>query len=112
MAINVKCLVEAKYAENAQTDQYAPTDGTTAVIDKATVTNASGSPATLSVNLIPSGGSAGASNLIVDAKSIPVDGCYALPELVGQVLASGDVISTLASAATSLVIRISGREIT
>ena len=37
---------------------------------------------------------------------------YTFPEIVGQVLANGGFISTIASAANALTIRASGREIT
>lgn len=59
-----------------------------------------------------SGGSAGVTNMIVDSRAIAPDETYTFPELVGQVLESGGFISTIASAATSLTIRASGREIT
>jgi hypothetical protein len=49
---------------------------------------------------------------VVDARSIAPDETYTFPELVGQVLDAGGFISTIASAATSLTIRASGREIT
>jgi hypothetical protein len=67
---------------------------------------------TISVNLVISGGSAATSNLIVDTRSLAPDETYTFPELVGQVLEPSGFISTIASAATSLTIRASGREIT
>lgn len=111
MTVTVKVLIPAKQAENTQTTQYTASLCKT-IIDKFTATNTSASVVTLSVNLVTSGGSAGASNLIVDARSIAVDETYTFPELIGQSLESGGFISTIASAATSLTIRASGREIT
>ena len=67
---------------------------------------------TFSANLVTSATSAGAANLIIDARSIAPDETYTCPELVGQALEPSSFISTLASAATSLTIRASGREIT
>lgn len=111
MAVTVKVLIPAKQAENSQTTQYTAVN-VRAIIDKFTVTNTSGSNVTFSCNLVTSGGSAGAANLIVDARSLVPDETYTCPELVGQALESGGFISTIASAATSLTIRASGREIT
>lgn len=111
MAVTIKVLIPAKQAENAQTTQYTAVNCKT-IIDKATVTNTSAGNVTFSVNLVTSGGSPGASNLIVDSRAIAPDECYTLPELVGQALEAGGFISTIASAATSLTIRASGREIT
>ena len=111
MSVLVKALIPAKQAENVQTTQYTATNAK-AIIDKFTATNTSAGNVTLSVNLVTSGGTAGVSNLIVDNRAIAPDETYTFPELVGQVLDSGGFISTTASAATSLTIRASGREIT
>ncbi len=111
MAVTTKVLVPAKQMESAQTTQYTATNAT-AIIDKATVTNTTAGNLTFSVNLVTSGGSPGASNLIIDDRAIAPGETYTCPELVGQVLANGGFISTIASAATSLTIRASGREIT
>ena len=51
-------------------------------------------------------------NLIAKTKALTAGECYTFPEIVGHVLGPGDVISTLASAATSITIRASGREVT
>jgi P pilus assembly chaperone PapD len=111
VTVTVKVLIPAKQAENAQTAQYTATNCKT-IIDKFTVTNTTAGNVTFSVNLVTSGGSAGASNLILDTRSIAPDETYTCPELVGQALESGNFISTIAGAATSLTIRASGREIT
>ena len=111
MTVIVKVLIPAKQAENAQTTQYTASN-VRAIIDKFTVTNTSANNVTFSCNLVTVAGTAGASNLIVDARSLVPDETYTCPELVGQALEAGGFISTLASAATSLTIRASGREIT
>lgn len=111
MAVTVKTLIPAKQAENVQTAQYTAVN-CRAIIDKFTATNTSAGNVTISVNLIASGGSAGNSNLIVDARAVAPNETYTFPELVGQVLEAGSFISTIASAATSLTITASGREIT
>lgn len=111
MTVIIKVLIPAKQAENAQTTQYTASN-VKAIIDKFTVTNTSASNVTFSCNLVTVSGSAGASNLIVDTRSLVPDETYTCPELVGQALDVGGFISTIASAATSLTIRASGREIT
>jgi hypothetical protein len=67
--------------------------------------------ASVSVNLVAASGSASDGNLIVKAKTLFPGETYLCPELVGQVMEPGGFISTLASAATSLTFRVSGREI-
>jgi hypothetical protein len=110
MTVTVKVLLPPKQLENAQTTQYTATN-VKAIIDKATVTNTSANNVTLSVNLVTSGGSAGSANLIMDTRTIVPDETYLCPELVGQVLEAGSFISTIAGAATSLTMRVSGREV-
>ncbi len=111
MTVTVKTLIPSKQAENTQTTQYTATNCKT-IIDKFTATNTSAGNLTLSVNLVSSGGSAGVDNLIVDSRAIAPYETYTFPELVGQVLEPGGFISAIASAATALTIRASGREIT
>ena len=111
MAVSVKVLVPAKFAENTQTTQYTAT-GLTAIIDKFTATNISGSAATISVNLVTLAGSAGNTNLITKTKTLAASEVYTFPELVGQVLGAGDFISTIAGTASAINIRVSGREVT
>lgn len=110
MAVSVTVLIPAKSAENTQTTQYISTNLTT-IIDKFTATNYSGSTATLSVNLVTFADTAGNQNLIVKAKTLQPGETYSFPELAGHVLASGGFISTIASAASSINIRASGRVI-
>lgn len=110
MAVTARVLVPPKQLESSQTSQYTATN-VRAIIDKATVTNTSANNVTLSVNLVTVSGSAGASNLIIDNRTIVPDETYLCPELVGQVLEAGGFISTIAGAATSLTMRISGREV-
>jgi hypothetical protein len=111
MTVTVKVLVPAKTAENSQTTQYTAS-GVTAIIDKFTATNYSASAATISVNLITSGGGAGNDNLIVKTKTLQPAETYTFPELVGHVLAPSGFISTIAGTASAINIRVSGREVT
>jgi hypothetical protein len=110
MAVATRVLIPAKIAENTQTTQYTATN-VTAIIDKFTATNYSATAATISVNIVTVTGSAGNDNLIVKTKTLQPSETYTFPELVGQVIASGGFISTIAGTATAINIRASGREI-
>ena len=111
MTVTVRVLIPAKIAEATQTTQYTAT-GVTTIIDKFTATNYSASAATISVNLVTAAGSAGNDNLIVKTKTLAPAETYTFPEIVGQVLASGGFISTIAGTASAINIRASGREVT
>jgi len=110
MAVTLKVLVPPKQLENTQTSQYTATN-VRAIIDKATITNTSANNVTVAVNLVTVSGSAGASNLIIDNRTIVPDETYLCPELVGQVLEAGSFISTIAGTASTLTMRVSGREV-
>ena len=109
MTVTAKALVDAKYAANAETTQYTAPAGVRAIVDKFTVTNVTAAAATITIKVVPSGGAAGATNVITQTASVAANSVYQASEMVGQILNAGDFISTLASA---LVIRVSGREIT
>ena len=111
MTVIVKVLIPAKTAEASQTTQYTAT-GVTTIIDKFTATNYSASAATISVNLVTSADTAGNQNLIVKTKTLAPAETYTFPEIVGQVLAPGGFISTIAGTASAINIRASGREVT
>lgn len=110
MAVNVKVLIPAKNAEASQTTQYTATNVST-IIDKFTATNYDTTARTISVNLVTQFDNAGNQNLIVKSKTLLASETYTFPELVGHVLAPGGSISTIASSASAINIRASGREI-
>ena len=111
MTVTARVLIPAKIAEASQSTQYTATNVTT-IIDKFTATNYSTSAVTISVNLVTAGDTAGSQNLIVKTKTLQPSETYTFPEIVGQILNPNGFISTLASAAFSINIRASGREIT
>lgn len=111
MTVIAKNLVPAKTVEDVQTTQYTATNVTT-IIDKFTATNYSATAATISVNLVTNAGSAGNDNLITKTKTLQPSDVYNFPELVGQILNPGGFISTIAGTASSINMRVSGREVT
>lgn len=110
MTVTSKVLIPSKQAENVQTTQYTAVNCTT-YVDKFTITNTSSGNVTFSANVVTVADFPGASNLVINLRSIAPKETYSCPELIGQVLQSGDFISTIAGTATSLTIRASGREI-
>lgn len=112
MTVNLRVLVQPVQMAATATTQYTVPVGTRVIIDKATVTNTDIANRTFSVNLVPSGGSASNANLVIDTRTVVPDETYLCPELIGQIIGPGDFISTVASAATALTLRISGREVT
>ena len=105
-----KPLIVAKYASNAETTEYTASTGMRTIVDKFTGYNGTGGAVALTVKIVPNADTAGASNIMV-VKSIAAGETYTFPEVVGHVLEAGGFLSVLAAAATSIVIRASGREV-
>ena len=110
ITVTTKVLVPAKTVEASQTTQYTASR-VTAIIDKCTATNYSGSSATISISLVTSGDSASNNNLIVKTKTLQPGETYLFPEIVNQSLMPGDFISTIAGTASAINLRVGGREI-
>ena len=72
------------------------------LIKRAVFTNITAGAITFTVNRVPSGGAVGATNIIIDARSIAALGTDLAPELANMVLNAGDTIQCLASANTSI----------
>lgn len=76
-------------------------DVTTTNLDLV-LTNTSGSPVTVVINKVPSGGSVANLSEIVPTKDILAGKTYICNELRGQTMAAGDSIRVDSSAATSI----------
>ena len=110
MSVIAKSLFPPNQAPNANTTQYTA-NGVRCIIDKFTGTNTTAGAVSLTVFLVPNAGAAGVTNTIVSARSLAAGECYTFPEVVGHVLNAGDFLVTLASAAASITVRGSGREV-
>lgn len=108
-APTIAVLVESKYCEAAQTTQYTATGKV--LIDIATFTNVTASTVNFTLNIVPSGDSASSGNRVVSSQDVLPGQCYIADEACHN-LEAGDFISTFCSAGSSLVMRVSGREIT
>jgi hypothetical protein len=106
-----KPLILSKYAGNTETTEYTASTGMRTILDKFTGYNGTAGAVSLTVKLVPSGASAGATNITV-LKSIAAGETYTFPEVVGHVLEAGGFVSVIAASASAIVIRASGREVT
>lgn len=110
MTVTAKCLVESKFIEAVETSQYTASVRT--IIDKCTLAAPVSTNTSVTLKIVPSGGTAGGSNIVMAAKVMTTsDPTYTCPEIVGHILNPGDIISTLSTVASSVSLRISGREV-
>ena len=89
------------------------TGGTTidnALITKALASNSTTTPATLTVNIVQSGGAVGSANEYIIEETIPANQSVVLYKLIGEQIDSGDFISAIASAASTISLRMSIKE--
>lgn len=111
MATTINTLIQAKYAEPTQTVQYTVPSLTAAIIDKFTITNVGVDNESITIHIVEEGDAPQDYNIVVNDRLLAPLETYTCPELVGQILSSGDYITTIASTISTLAIRASGRQI-
>jgi hypothetical protein len=111
MTVLAKVLIESKQAANAVATEYTSPASVKTLIDSFTGTNVTTGFVSLTIYLVPISGSPDATNSITFSKTLAPGEVYTFPEISGQTLEPGDFIAVLASAAASVVIRSSGRQI-
>jgi hypothetical protein len=110
MSVTAKCLAEGQFAGIAAGIIYSTPASTRTIIDKFTACNSSGSTATLSVYIVPSGQTAGISNTVISNFSLASGQTYVSSEMMNQILASGDTIQVVSGSVSAISVRASGRE--
>jgi hypothetical protein len=108
--ITPKSLIQSQQLTATNATYYTAINVRT-IIDKMTLTNTTAGAITVTIDLVDSGGTAGATERVISARSIAAGETYTCPEVVGHILNTGDSIQGFASATTSITIRCSGREV-
>lgn len=111
MTVIAQCLFETAAIPAADTTLVTGDANTRTYIDKLTVTNTTGGALTVNVNIVASGGSVGATNLLESSYSIAANTSYSFPNIVGQILNPGDFLSVHPSG-VGCNARVSGRKMT
>ncbi len=106
MAVNPKVLTSAQQLTTGAATYYTSTNIVT-IVDKFTLCNETAGAVTVTVSI----GADAASTRMIAARSLAAGETYLCPEMVGQILAAGDIIQALCSANTSVTIRASGRTV-
>jgi hypothetical protein len=110
MAVTIKNAYMAQLAGAAATLYTCPAN-TQARVLKCVATNDTTVADTATFYKVPSGGAAGVTNLIMNAKAIGDKESYECPEVVGQVLDAGDTIDALAGTADQITVALDVVEI-
>lgn len=111
MAVTNKQIIPGANLTASDATYYTVPASTACIIRKLTCTNYSAAPVTVTINLVPSGGSSQNANLIAKTQVISAGETFGFYNIENHVLMAGDKINALASAATSVNIIASGAEI-
>jgi hypothetical protein len=111
MSVTPKRLVPGSQLTGSAATYYTAT-GVKARIDALAVVNTTAGAVTATVYLVPSGGSASASNCVLSARSLAAGETYVPPGAIGQWLDVGGTIQAFAGAVTSITLVASGIEST
>lgn len=85
---------------------YTVPAATTVIVKQVVAANVSAAAATISLSLVPSGGTAGATNRLLGAVSIPANSSLSLD--LSQVMTAGDFLSASQGTAAAVTLTISG----
>ena len=96
-SLSPQVIASTQLATTSETTVYTCPAASAAVVATAWVCNTTGSAVTVSVSVVKSGGTAGATNRIVAGYSLAANDTLSLnPYLGGAMLGPGDFISVLA----------------
>ena len=111
MTVTAKTLAEGQIIPNADTTVYTAPLSVTTIIDKLTTANYDSVARVITISIVASGGSVGDAYYVAK-RTLAANETYIWPEVVGQILNTGDYVSAIASNNTGVNLRMSGREIT
>lgn len=109
MTTTAKSLVSGSQLTAAADTYYTAPASTKAVIRSATLCNTTAGTVACTVYLVPNGGTAGASNTVISARSIVAGATDNCAELVNKVLEAG---GTIQAQGLNVTLVASGMEIT
>lgn len=110
MTVTIKNLATAALGTSTSVVFTSPANTRTR-ITHCNIVNYSAGAVTVTAWRVNSGGSASASNKVMNLKSIATNASDQAPEVTGQVLDAGDAIHMEASANTALVVTMSGQQV-
>ncbi len=109
MTVTPAMLISPKFASVTLTNEYAAQGKV--LIDKLTATNVGAGAVQLTVHVVPPSGSPVAGNTVISRRAIAPNETFSASELAGHVLNGSNSLWMVTTAANSLVIYASGREI-
>lgn len=106
-----KNLVDAAQLAGSAGTLYTVPASTTTKLTNITLVNDTTSAVTATIYVVPNGGSAGVTNILINAMGVPTDGSPLILEFGEFYMETGATIQGLASAADQVTYHISGVEL-
>ena len=103
MSVTPRTITSAQLTTSAAAYYTVPAN-TKSIIKKLTFTNSTAGALTFTVYLVPSGGTAGVTNILISAQAIAAGECVECFQALGQTLQTGGTIQALASAGASITV--------
>lgn len=110
MAYSPTALAQNCQASTSETTIYTVGSGLQAIVKQIVLANVTSSAATYSVSIVPSGGTAGVTNRILEQVSIPANSTVNFD--LSQVMDEGDFISIKQGTSSACTATVSGVELT
>lgn len=107
----IKKLVAGSQIAATVTTYYTVGTNLRAVLTQVTLTNTTTTARTVDLHLIPSGGTASASNQILSDFPVPANSTKAVFVAVGHVMHTGDFIQAACDSASAVTLQVSGVEV-
>jgi hypothetical protein len=111
VARTAKRIIDGAQLTTSAATYYTVGTGTSCILRRLTFTNTSAGAVTVTLYLVPSGGSAGDSTTLSKTKSLAAAESWSCPDAEGHVMAAGGTVQALASSATSITLIGSGTEV-
>ncbi len=111
MPVQSSQIVEGQFLATGGAALFTSPTGVYTRLDKVLVSNTGTASATVTLNVVPSGGSAGTLNATTNAQAVLPGQSWSSPNEVGLVLNPGDILVGAASAVSTLVIFAAGTQI-
>jgi hypothetical protein len=109
--ITPKSFVDGTNLTDSAATYYTTPAATKAIVKRATFCNDNSIVVTVTINLVPSGGSAAYGNRITKTRALAAGETWSCPDVENHVLEAGGFISMVASVTAKIGVRISGYEL-
>ncbi len=101
-------LIAPAHLPSSAAALFTAQTGETAAIHAASLTNTTAGSQTVTVHIVPSGGSVADSNMVLKARSVAANTSVTVPELINHIIPAGAAIHGFCSAGTAISLAISG----